>query len=165
MNKLLVNRSSKTVQVDAIGKIRRALQLMQEVLGDETPITDAAYKGLRKIADKLKQECDDVLHIMKESQEFVVAPLSTVEMDKDKAYYELCDQIRSMLNAFLLKLDREQNIAGSEYFMACNIFEADINAKVKRGDVKAQNVQAQLKLIPRNRAGGVAKKVIPVNKV
>jgi hypothetical protein len=48
MNKLLVNRSSKTVQLDAIGKMRQALQLMQEVLGDETPIVTIAAGNLQK---------------------------------------------------------------------------------------------------------------------
>jgi hypothetical protein len=58
----------------------------------------------------------------------------------------------------VLKLDREQNIAGAEYFNGCTVFESDVEAKFKRGMPKAQNVYAQLKAIPRNRTGGAPKK-------
>lgn len=152
--KLLPNRISKVIAPDAITKVRQAIQLLNEVLGDDTQISDEDYKGLRKIADKLKRECDDVFDIAKENTEFVEAPLSVDEIGKDKNYYELCDTIRSMFNSLSLKLEREQNIAGAEYYNACSVFEEDVDIKVKRGgNAKAQNVQAQLKAIERNRGG------------
>jgi hypothetical protein len=157
--KLLPNRISKVIAPDAVTKVRQAIQLLNEVLGDDTQISDEDYKGLRKIADKLKRECDDVYDIAKENTDFVEAPLSVDEMGKDKTYYELCDMILSMLKALLLKLEREQNIAGAEYYNACSVFEEDVDTKVKRGgNAKAQNVQAQLKAIDRNRGGGSNKK-------
>jgi hypothetical protein len=156
--KLLLNRSSKTVAPNAVAKLRQAIQLLHEVLGDETPIDEAEYLKLRKIADKLKQECDDVFTIAREHPDFVEAPLSVSELEKDKTFYELCDLARALLKAVLLKLDREQNIAGAEYFNGCTVFESDVEAKFKRGMPKAQNVYAQLKAIHRNRTGGAPKK-------
>jgi hypothetical protein len=157
--KLLPNRSSKTVAPDALSKVRQAIQLIMEVLGDDTDISDADYKGLRKIADKLKRECDDVFEIAKENGNFVEAPLSIEEMQKDKEYYELCDSIRALLKSLIIRLDREQNIAGAEYYNACSVFEDDVDAKVNKGsNPKAQNVQAQLAAIERNRGSGNTKK-------
>jgi hypothetical protein len=156
--KLLPNRSSKTVAPNAVSKLRQAIQLLHEVLGDDTPIDEAEYLKLRRIADKLKQECDDVFTIAREHPEFVETPLSVSELEKDKTFYELCDLARALLKAVLLKLDREQNIAGAEYYNGCCVFEADVEAKFKRGIPKAQNVYAQLKAVNHNRPGGIAKK-------
>lgn len=153
--KLLSNRISKVVAPDAVSKVRQAIQLLDEVLGEDTQISDDDYKALRKIADKLKRECDDVFDIAKENTEFIEAPLTLEEIDKDKKYYEFCDIIRSMFKSVLLKLEREQNIAGAEYYNACIVYEEDVDTKVQRGNnAKAQNVQAQLKAIERNRKGG-----------
>lgn len=152
--KLLPNRISKVVAPDALTKVRQAVQLLNEVVGDDTPISDEEYKGLRKIADKLKRISDDVYEIAKENTDFVEEPLTITEITKDKLFYELCDSIRALLNAFNLKLEREQNIAGAEYFNACNVFEGDIDDKVGRGNTKAQNIKAQLNGIDRNRSGG-----------
>ena len=152
--KLLPNRISKVIEPDAIPKVRQAIQLLDEVLGADTQISEEDYKSLRKIADKLKRECDDVYDIAKENTEFIEAPLTLEEIDKDRKYYEFCDLIRSMLKALSLKLEREQNIAGAEYYNACSVFEEDVDTKVERGNnAKAQNVQAQLKAIDRNRGG------------
>lgn len=152
--KLLSNRISKVVAPDAVSKVRQAIQLLDEVLGEDTQISDDDYKALRKIADKLKRECDDVFDIAKENTEYIEAPLTLEEIDKDKKYYEFCDIIRSMFKSVLLKLEREQNIAGAEYYNACIVYEEDVDTKVQRGNnAKAQNVQAQLKAIERNRGG------------
>jgi hypothetical protein len=149
--KLLPNRSSKTVAPNAVAKLRQAIQLLHEVLGDDTPIEEAEYAKLRKIADKLKQESDDVFTIARENPDFVEAPLSVAEIEKDKTYYELCDLARALLKAVTLKLDREQNIAGSEYYNSCNIYEENVDTKRQRGNQKAQNVQTQLNAIQRQR--------------
>jgi hypothetical protein len=156
--KLLPNRSSKSVAPNAVAKLRQAIQLLHEVLGDDTPIDEAEYVKLRKIADKLKQECDDVFTIVREHPDFVEAPLSVSELEKDKLFYELCDLAHALLKAVMLKLDREQNIAGAEYYNGCSVFEADVEAKFKRGMPKAQNVYAQLKALNRNRPGNPVKK-------
>jgi hypothetical protein len=154
--KLLPNRSSKTVAPDALPKVRQAIALLEEVLGDPTPISDADYKALRMIADRLKRITDDVYEIVKENEAYVKAPLSLVEMNKDKTFYELCDSIRSLLNAFFLRLEREQNIAGAEYFNGCNVFEGDIVDAIGRdaNDAKAQNIKAQLDEVDRKKGGG-----------
>ena len=157
--KLLPNRSSKAPAADALTKVRQAIQLLNEALGDEIAITDEDYKSLRKIADKLKRITDDVFEIAKENTDFVKAPLSVAEMTKDKAFYELCDSIRALLDAFMLRLEREQNVAGAEYHNACSVFEGDVDNDVKRdsSNAKAMNVQAQLEKIDRNRAGAPLK--------
>jgi hypothetical protein len=153
--KLLPNRSSKTVAPDALSKVRQAIALLEEVLGDPTPISDADYKGLRMIADRLKRITDDVYDIAKENEGYIKAPLSLAEMAKDKAFYELCDSIRSLLNGFFLRLEREQNIAGAEYFNGCSVFEGDIDDAISRdaNDAKAQNIKAQLNEVDRKRSG------------
>jgi hypothetical protein len=147
--KLLPNRISKTVALDALTKVRQAIQLLLEVIGEDTPMTEAEYKALQKMADKRKQACDDVLTVMQEHPKMVIAPLNTVEIRKDKGYYELCDQIDAMLANVLIRLKREQNIAGAEYANACSVFETDMEAKVLRGDTEAQIVQQELKAISR----------------
>ena len=156
--KLLPNRISKTVAPDALSKVRQAIQLLNEALGEEIPISDEDYKGLRKIADVLKRVTDDVFEIAKENTDFIEAPMTEAEIAKDKTFYELCDSIMALLKAFILRLEREQNIAGAEYFNACNVFESDVADKVNRDktNVKAQNILAQLNGIDRNRGGGGA---------
>ena len=153
--RLLPNRISKSVVPDALSKVRQAIQLLNEAIGEDTPISDEDYKGLRKIADKLKRITDDVYEIAKENTDFIEAPLTVVEIAKDKTFYELCDSILALLKAFNLRLEREQNIAGAEYFNACSVFEGDVADKVNRdkNDVKAQNILAQLNDIDRNRGG------------
>ena len=161
--KLLPNRSSKAPAVDALTKVRQAIQLLNEALGDEIAITEEDYKGLRKIADKLKRITDDVFEIAKENTDFVKSPLSVAEMTKDKAFYELCDSIRALLDAFTLRLEREQNVAGAEYHNACSVFESDVDNEVKRdsNNAKAMNVLAQLDKIDRNKGGGTNPKSDP----
>jgi hypothetical protein len=152
--KLLPNRSSKTRAADAMTKARMGIQLLEEAMGELTDISDEEYNALRKIADKLKRVCDDVYEIAQENIEFIEAPLTIEEITKDKLYYELCDSIFALVKAFLLRLEREQNIAGAEYYNALSVFEDDVSAKVKRGgNPKAQNVKAQLDAIDRNRGG------------
>lgn len=157
--KLLPNRISKTPAPDALAKITGAIMLIMVLLGDDTDISDDDYKALRKIADKLKRECDDVFDVAKVNESFVETPLTIEEIQKDKAYYEFCEAIRPFLNALMIKFEREQNVAGAEYYNACVVFEADVDAKVKRGNnPKAQNVQTQLAGIERNRNNGATKK-------
>ena len=156
--KLLPNRLSKTVSPDALIKIRQAIQLIGEVIGEDTPISEDDYKALLKIADKRKQVCDDVLTIMQEHPPLVLAPLSVAEIQKDKAFYEICDQMQSMFNNVLIRLKREQNIAGAEYANACSIFESDVDAKAMRGDTEACIVQTELKAVNRITPTGNVKK-------
>jgi hypothetical protein len=149
--KLLPNRSSKTVALHAESEFRQALQGMLRLFGEDTPISDDDYKSLRKIADKLKTETDDVYAIAKENPEFWDEQTPLSEVTKDKIFYEFCDACRSMLQSLLLKIDKEQNIAGAEYYNACNVYEENVALKRQRSSAKAQNIQAQLQLIPRQR--------------
>jgi hypothetical protein len=154
---LLPNRSSKNIAPDALIKIRQAIQLLQEAIGEDTFISDVDYKALPKMADKRKQETDDVLMIVQNNIEFVETPLSIVEIEKDKAFYELCDVIQSLLKPFLIQLQREQTIAGAEYMNACGIFEQIVGFKAAQGSSKAKNIGIQLSQINRNRGGGSLK--------
>jgi hypothetical protein len=149
--KLLPNRSSKTVAPNAESEFRQALQVMLRLFGEDTVITDDDYKSLRKIADKLKQETDDVYAIGKENSEFWEEQTPLPEVTKDKAFYEFCDMCRSMLQSLLLKMDKEQKIAGAEYYNSCNVYEENVALKQQRGNAKAQTVQKQLDAIPRRR--------------
>jgi hypothetical protein len=47
--KLLPNRISKTVQPNALTKVRQAAQLILEVIGEDTPMSEEEYKSLLKI--------------------------------------------------------------------------------------------------------------------
>jgi hypothetical protein len=149
--KLLPNRISKTVAPTAESEFRLALNVMMRLLGEDTPISADDYKSLRKIADKLKVETDDVYAIGKENPEFWDEQTPLSEVTKDKTFYEFCDMCRSMMLGFLIKLDKEQNIAGSEYYNSCNIYEENVDTKRQRGNQKAQNVQTQLNAIQRQR--------------
>jgi uncharacterized protein with gpF-like domain len=154
VKKILPNRISKTVAPDAVAKIRQAVQLIHEALGENTPILEEDYKALRKISDKLKQESDDVYAVAQEHLELVEAPLSITELSKDKSYYEFCDKVAAMLKPALIKMEREQNIAGSEYHNGCSMFEAHVAVKIGHGDTQAQNAQIQLNQINRKKGGG-----------
>jgi hypothetical protein len=159
--KLLPNRISKTVQPNALTKVRQAAQLILEVIGEDTPMSEEEYKSLLKIADKRKQTCDDISAIMQEHPKLVLEPLSVEEIQKDKAFYEICDQIQSIFNNVLIRLKREQNIAGAEYANACSVFESDVDAKAMRGDMEAQIVQTELKAVNRITPTGNVKKQTP----
>jgi argonaute-like protein implicated in RNA metabolism and viral defense len=159
--KLLANRLSKIVAPDALSKVRQAILSLHDILGADIAISDEDYKSLAKIADTRKRITDDVFNIIKENQDLLDAPLSIEEIEKDKLYYELCDDIRGLLSSFVLKLDKEQNIAGAQYYNACSVFEDDIATKVGRNNAKAQNVQSQLDGIDRKRGGGGKKEVPP----
>ena len=158
--KLLPNRISKSVAPDARAKVRQAFQLLDEALGEVIAIEEDEYKGLRKIADKLKRVTDDVFEIVKENTEFLEAPLTVEEITRDKEFYEFCDFVRTVKNAFDLRLDREQNVAGAEYNNACGVYEGDVTDKVNRDkkNAKALSVQAQLNGIDRNRTRPTAPK-------
>jgi hypothetical protein len=154
--KLLPRRLSKIIVLEsALKKVQEAIAMLDVCIGDDTQISDDDYASLRKIADKLKLQCDDVFDIVRVSPDFVETPLSIEDMDKDKLFYEFCDKVRAALNSFMIKLDREQNIAGAQYFNACTVFESDIDGKIQRGNnAKAQNIQAQLDGVNRKRGGG-----------
>jgi hypothetical protein len=154
---LLPNRLSKKIAPDALTKIRQAIQLLQEALGEDTFIADADYKALPKMADKRKQETDDVYGIAQNYPEFMEAPLSFAEIERDKAFYELCDFIMVLLKPVLIRLEREQNIAGAEYLNACRVFEQIVAFKAAQGSSKAKNILIQLSQINRNRGGGAPK--------
>ena len=151
VKKLLPNRTSKVVAADAWTKIEQAVMVIQEALGEIIAISEEDYKGLRKISDKLKQETDDVFAIAKANPDLVEAPISVREMEKDKNFYELCDNLQALLNPILLQLVREQNIAGAEYLNACSFFETTMTLKAAQGNPKAQHVQILLSKVNRNR--------------
>jgi hypothetical protein len=164
VKKVLPNRSSKTVKPDVEAKLQQVVQIFAYLLGEDTPMSEEEYKSLYKIADKRKQECDDVFGLMKTNPVLVKKPLSVVETQKDKDFYEFCDLVQATLASLKTKTDREQNIAGGEYVNSCSVFESDVNADAHRGDAQAQMVQADLKKINRNRSSGNAKKKIAANK-
>ncbi len=155
--KLLPNRSSQKVSANDSMRVAQAVQVLLDVLGDRTVITDADYKALRKISDKLKQECDDVYAIAQANPELVESPLKLTEMEKDKLYYELCDYIEAALSPVLIQKNREQNIAGGEYLNGCNLFESIVAFRAAQGNPKAQLVAIQLKQLNRNRGGNFSK--------
>ncbi|MBL7816349.1 MAG: hypothetical protein JNL70_15115 [Saprospiraceae bacterium] len=156
--KLLDNRISKTVAPDALSKVRQAMQLLDEALGEEISITAEDYKALRKIADKLKRVTDDVYDIAKENTDFIEEPVTLAEIQKDKTFYEFCDDVFALLKAFILRLEKEQNVAGAEYYNALCIYEDDVSRKAAKGNAKAQNVKAQLDAVDRNQGGGSSKR-------
>jgi hypothetical protein len=150
---LLPNRSAKAIPADALDQARQAFQTLHNLLGTDTPIDEEAYQRLYKIADKRKIETDDVFAVIRENQEFLDTETAFEEIEKDKAFYELCDQLRSLQAAFDLRLNREQNIAGAEYLDACKGYEASVTYRVSRGNSKAQAVKTQLDAIARSKAG------------
>jgi hypothetical protein len=151
--KLLPNRSSKKVSPDALTKVAQAVQIILDVLGNRSVITEADYDALRKISDKLKQECDDVFAIAQANPEFVEPPLLLTEMEKDKLYYELCDHIEAALSPVMIFKKREQNISGAEYLNGCSFFETIVAFRAGQGNPKAQMIAIQLKQLKRNRGG------------
>jgi hypothetical protein len=158
VKKLLPNRISKTVALDAMAKIRQAAQLINEAVGEMTAISEEDYKALRKISDKLKQECDDVYAVAEVNVALIEAPLSFTEMGKDKTFYEFCDKAFATLNPALIKLEREQNVSGSEYLNGCGMFEANVATKVGYGNPQAQNAQILLNQIKRKKGGNPNRK-------
>jgi hypothetical protein len=158
VKKVLPNRISKAVSPDAAARLQQAVQIILDLLGEETQISLDDYNALYKIADKRKLECDEVYGLMKANPSLVKQPLSVAETQKDKAFYEFCDEIQAALKSIKTRTDREQNIAGGEYVNACSLFETDVNAEAHRGIGAAQMVQAELKKISRNRAGNSKKK-------
>ena len=149
--KLISNRNSKKVTTDTQVRFRQALQTMLDLLGEDTPMSDAEYTSLRKIADKLKTETDDVFAIAKEADDFLEDSTPVNVVEDYKTFYEFCDNCRSMLAPLLFKLNREQNIAGGQYFNACMIYEDNVSIQVARNNPKARVVKAQLDDIPRQR--------------
>jgi hypothetical protein len=144
----------KKVTPERVSKMEQGFLLINEALGEDTAITDEEYKALPVIADKRKQECDDVFGIAKQNTEFVLEPVTIEDTQDFKEDYEFCDAVRIKYEAFKIRLEREQNISGGKYFNNCNVFEGDVDDKIKRGNSpKAQNVKAQLDNVNRKRGG------------
>jgi hypothetical protein len=158
VKRILLARIPKTVKPDAVAKLQQAVQLFSEIIGEDTPMSDEDYKAMYKIADKRKQECDDVFALMKTNPTLVKKPLSIAETQQEKDYYEFSELIRAALKSLTLRNDREQNISGGKYIHICSLFEMDVRADVLRGETQAQNVQTELKQINRNRSGNPKKK-------
>jgi hypothetical protein len=156
-SKLLPNRSSKNVSAADLARVAQAIKVIIEVFGDRSVITEEDYNALRKISDKLKQECDDVFAIAQVNPEFVEPPLYLTELEKDKLYYEMADKVDMQLSPVLILKKREQNIAGAEYLNGCNFFEATVAFRAAQGNPKAQMIEIQLKQLKRNRGGNTKK--------
>jgi hypothetical protein len=145
----------KKVTPERIAKMEEGFRLINEAIGDDTDITDDEYSALPIIADKRKQECDDVFDIAKQNPEFVIAPVTIEDTEDYKADYVFYDKTWVQFNAFKIRLEREQNIAGGKYYNNCNVFEGDIDDKINRdNNPKAQNVKTQLDNVNRKRSGG-----------
>lgn len=155
---LYPNRISKATDPKALDKIREHVRAILDLLGDDTQISESEFRSLRKIADKSKRVTDDVHAVMQENPEFLEEPLTLAEIQKDKVFYEFCDQVRAIIAPLAVKLDREQNIAGAEYANACSVYEANVDRKIVLGNAKARSVKAQLNAIDRNRGGGAPQK-------
>jgi hypothetical protein len=143
----------KKVTPERTTKMAEGFRLINEALGEDTEITIDEYKALPIIADKRKQECDDVFGIAKQNPEFVLEPVTIEDTEDYKADYEFYDEARIQYEAFYIRLEREQNIAGGKYYNNCNVFEGDVDDKIKRGNTKAQNVKTQLDGVNRKRPG------------
>jgi hypothetical protein len=145
----------KKVTPERIAKMEEGFRLINEAIGDDTDITDDEYDALPVIADKRKQECDDVFDIAKRNPEFVIKPVTIEDTEDYKEDYMFYDKTWVQFEAFKIRLEREQNVAGGKYYNNCNVFEGDVADKIKRdNDPKAQNVKAQLDKINRNKGGG-----------
>jgi hypothetical protein len=158
VKKILPNRLSKAVKPDAEAKLQQAVAIFLDLLGEETAIFEAEYAALYKISDKRKQECDQIFNLMTANPNLVKQPLSLIETEKDKTYYEFGERVKAALKSLQTRSDREQTIAGSEYVNACSVWEADIKADAYRADAQAQTVQVELKKVKRYRPTGVSKK-------
>jgi hypothetical protein len=153
IKKLLANRSIKTIRPEDAVKVAQALRVIQSVLGEPIAISEEEYKSLRKISDKLKQETDEVFFIAKANPNLVEAPVSLLELEKDKSFYEFCEQLEASLLPIVVQAQRERTVSGAEYFNGCGFFETGVEFKAAQGIAQAQQVQLLLNKIKRNKGG------------
>ena len=143
---LLPNRISKVLPPDAETQARAAVELLLNLLGADTPITDEAYKALTFISEKRKQVADDYHEVIKNNPAYLEEP-PLEEVNKDRHYYEFCDFLEALMGQLNTRRIREQNIAGSEYDNATKSFKLTVNYKASRNDSRAQLVLKQLEAI------------------
>ena len=74
-------------------------------------------------------------------------------MNIDKNYYEDADTIRSIVKPFFDKLEKEQNIAGSEYYNAMAVYDENVKYKANRDNSRAQLAAKQISDLNRKRGG------------
>jgi hypothetical protein len=152
--KQLPNRISKKIGADQIARARMLLQEVANILGEDTQISDEDYKALLKISDKRKLDADDTFQIAQAFPEFMEESIPLSEVAKDKSYYEDTDTLRTMHKTLSDKLEKEQNVAGAEYFNAMLIYEENVRLKAARDNSRAQLALKQLNDLKRRRGGG-----------
>lgn len=162
--KLLPNRISKIIGPEKIARARVLVQELMDILGEDTQISDEDYKALTKVSDKRKLEADDTFDIEQSFPEFIEEPLTIVEVEKDKNYYEDSDTLRSIIKPFNDKLEKEQNIAGAEYHNSGIVYEDNVKIKAARDNSRAQLALKQINDLNRKRGGGSNPKKDPLKE-
>ena len=151
--KILPNRLSKIIGPKGVARTRVLVKELMDIMGDDTAISDEDYKAQIKISDKRKLEADDSFEIAQTFTEFIEEPLTLAEIEIDKNYYEDADTIRSIIKPFFDKLEKEQNIAGSEYYNAMLVYDENVKYKAGRDNSRAQLAAKQISDLNRKRGG------------
>ena len=156
--KILPNRLSKIIGPKGVARTRVLVKELMDIMGDDTAISDEDYKAQVKISDKRKLEADDSFEIAQVFSEFIEEPLTLEEVNIDKNYYEDADTIRSIVKPFFDKLEKEQNIAGSEYYNAMAVYDENVKYKANRDNSRAQLAAKQIADLNRKRGGSSGNK-------
>lgn len=141
--KLLPNRISKTLPPDAEAQAAAAFQVLFNLLGPATPITEEEYDALSFISDKRKLVADDYHAVMRNNPEFLEEP-PIEEVEKDRRYYEFGDFMEAQMRQMESHRIREQNLAGAEYDNATKSFKSTVIYKAGRNNSRAQLALKQL---------------------
>ncbi len=165
---LLPKRLNKPLPPDAEEQLNLHLQKVMELLGNDTPISESDYDKLRVIADTLKPQCDDLFDIVVANPEFLQPEpgsehLTVQDIRNDKLYYEFCDKFPGAVAAMMLRMKREQIIAGAQYENALGIYAENVERAANRGtNQKAKLVLEQImKLKKAPSSGGSSPKPQP----
>ena len=160
--KILPNRILKVIGPPKIARTRVLVDELMELLGDDTIISDEDYQAQIKISDKRKLEADDSFEIAQVFPELVEEPSTVKGANAEKNYYEDADTIRSIAKPFFDKLNKEQNIAGSQYYTAMSLFDENVKYKAGRDNSRAQLAAKQIADLNRKRGNsGGNKKDLP----
>ena len=160
--KILLNRTPKVIGPEGIALARVLVKQLMDILGDDTIIPDEDYKAQIKISDKRKLEADDSFEIAQVFPEIIEEPLTVKRVNGEKSFYEDADTIRSIAKPFFDKLNKEQNISGSQYYTAMSLFDENVKYKASRNNSRAQLAAKQIADLNRKRGGNNGnKKNIP----
>ena len=151
--KILLNRTPKVIGLEGIARSRVLVKELMDILGNDTIMPDEDYKAQIKISDKRKLQADDSFEIAQVFTELLEESLTVKEVNFEKSYYEDADTIRSIAKPFFDKLDKEQNIAGSQYYNAMALFDENVKYKAGRDNSRAQLAAKQISDLNRKQGG------------